>query len=126
MKDLIIIIIILILVFGGDFCIHQYIDKTESEIIDLLETMGQGIETHSETLKKEYVSELNNIWNEKQKVWVMIQYHESIASAQEKIIECSNYYKSGNKVEFDSSFEKLKIDLEKLKNQETLTLDNIL
>ena len=42
------------------------------------------------------------------------------------LIECCNYYKTGNREEFDISFEKLKRNIEDLKYREEITIVNIL
>ena len=126
MKDLIVILIIVGIVFGGSFALGIHFENSGNEVLEVLQKMSDGLVTDSQSEKNERIGELKNIWDEKQRVWILFQYHENINSMEDVLIECCNYYKKSNEEEFNISYEKLKRSIEDLKNREDISMLNIM
>mgnify|MGYP002706791964 CR=1 FL=1 len=126
MKDFIVILIIVGIVFGGGLLTKNYFEKSGNEIIDIMEKMSGGLEKDNDEDKQKNIEKLNDEWDKKQSVWITIQYHTNVNEMEDILIECCNYYKTGNREEFDISFEKLKRNIKDLKYREEITIVNIL
>lgn len=126
MKDFVIIMIILVLIFGGNFLTCKYFENSGNEVISILDTLKNGIEIHSSEEKENNIKNLEDVWDKNQKFWIMSQYHETVNSMESVMIECANYYKSANKEQFDISYEKLKRNILDLKNREQISILNIM
>lgn len=126
MKDLIVIIIIVAIIFGGSFWVSNYYEKSGNEIIAIIENLSEGLEEDSYSVKKEKVDKLKDEWDKKQKIWITLQYHETINAMEDLVIECTNNYLAEEKEEFDISFDKLKRSIEDLKFREEINFVNIM
>jgi hypothetical protein len=126
MKDFIVIVITVVLVFVGGIIAKKYFEKSGNEIVEIIEEMSKGLEIDTEEHKQNMIEKLKKEWDKKQSIWITIQYHTNINEMEDIVIECCNYYKTSNREEFDISCEKLKRNIEDLKYREEITLVNIL
>lgn len=126
MKDLIVVIVVIALVFGGDFFIGKYYENVGKEIINQVSVLESKMTTDNEIEKKERVEEIRKNWEENENMLIFFQYHSSINDLEDLIIECCEYYKENEKTEFAVSFEKLKRNLDDIKNRGRLLLNNVI
>lgn len=126
MKDLVVILIILTIIFGGNYFSCKYLEKSGAEVLSALETLKEGIDTHSDEEKEKNIKTLNDVFDRNQRMWIMYQFHDGVNSMESVMIECCNYYKTKNDEQFDISYEKLKRNIQDLKNREEISLLNIM
>lgn len=125
MRDLVVIIVIIGLVFGGDVFIEKYLGKSSEKLIQQIEMMSESF-NEDEKAKKRNVDSLKQIWEETEKPWIVIEYHEEINNIEDLVIETYSYYMSGEKEEFDIAYRKILRLIEDLKNRIDLSLENVL
>lgn len=116
MRDLVVIIVIIGLVFGGDVFIEKYLGKSSEKLIQQIEMMSTSF-NEDEKAKKRNVDSLKQIWEETEKPWIVIEYHEEINNIEDLVIETYSYYMSGEKEEFDIAYRKILRLIEDLKNR---------
>ena len=125
MRDLVVIIVIIGLVFGGDVFVEKYLEKSSEKLIQQIEMMSASF-NEDEKAKKRNVDSLQQIWEETEKPWIVIEYHEEINNIEDLVIETYSYYMSGEKEEFDIAHRKILRLIEDLKNRIDLSLENVL
>lgn len=125
MKDFLVIITILLIVFGGNYFVYGYIDDSGRSFLSEVENLKKSIKLDENT-KKQYVQRLLNIWEKNEKKWIMIGYHEEINNIEDLLIECYSYYFQDKEEELDIAYKKIIRCLDDLRNREKLTLTNIL
>lgn len=126
MRDIFVIITILVIVFGGNWFINKHIEQSGNEFLNLVNKLEDGIESDNEELKNEEVKEVLEAWEDNEKKWIMIGYHQEINQIEDLVIECYSYYLQGDKDLFEVSYRKLKRNIEDMKNREIITFTNIL
>lgn len=125
MKDFIVVLVILGVIFGGNYFIHEYIEKSGKDFLTEVDNLRNMIDLDEKT-KNRYVSQLLKLWENNEKKWIMIGYHQEINEIEDLLIECYSYYLQGELKELDISYRKLERCLDDLKNREKITVMNIL
>ena len=126
MRDIFVIIAILAIVFGGNFFINEDVNETGKDFLNMMETLEDGIETDKKEVKDKQVDELIKLWEENEKKWIMIEYHQEINQIEDLVIECYTYYLQGDKELFEVSYKKLERNIEDMQNRVRITFTNIL
>lgn len=125
MKDLFVVIVILALVFGGDFLLAKYYEKVEDEIIETIEGLDKSLSSASQSEKKSKVEKVKEVWENHENMLIMFQYHNSINDLEDLVIECCVYYENEKDTEFKASFEKLKRNIDDIRNRGKLSINNV-
>ena len=126
MRDIFVIIAILAIVFGGNFLINEHVNETGKDFLNMMETLEDGIETDKKEVKDKQVDELIKLWEENEKKWIMVEYHQEINQIEDLVIECYTYYLQGDKELFEVSYKKLERNIEDMQNRVRITFTNIL
>ena len=126
MRDLFVIIAILAIVFGGNSFINKHIEESGNEFLNIVKKLEDGIESDDKNAKNIEVKKILDLWENNEKKWIMIGYHQEINQIEDLVIECYNYYLQGDKDLFQVSYGKLKRNIEDMKNREIITFTNIL
>ena len=127
MKEIIIIISILIIIFAGSIIIQMYLNKTSALLIDKLENIKSDIE--NEKFDKEKVSkkaeEMYSEWEKINEKWSVIILHDEIDLIETALIKMKAEIKSGeiedSMAEIDTSI----FLLNHIKEKEKTSLKNI-
>lgn len=125
MKEILIIIAVLLLVFIPNIIFKNFLDQSGSELIDILESMNQDIQNEQEA-DKQKSEKLKQTFLEKEEKWILIVDHEILDEVENSLQECIAFYNAEDKMEYESSFGKLKNHIEDLTKREETTLRNIL
>ena len=125
MRDVFVVLTILSVVFGGNYSIYKYIDKTGKEFLQEVSALEKSINSGDE-LKVREVDKVLDVWENNEEKWIMIGYHQEINDIEDLLIECYSYYLQGEKEDFDTSYKKLERNVEDLRNREKITFTNIL
>lgn len=126
MRDVFVIIAILAIVFGGNSFINKHIEESGNEFLNIVKKLEDGIESDDKNAKNIEVKKILDLWENNEKKWIMIGYHQEINQIEDLVIECYTYYLQGDKEDFEVSFRKLKRNIEDMKNREIITFTNIL
>ena len=127
MKEIIIIISILIIIFAGSIITQMYLNKTSALLIDKLENIKSDIE--NEKFDREKVSkkaeEMYSEWEKINEKWSVIILHDEIDLIETAIIKMKAEIKSGeiedSMAEIDTSI----FLLNHIKEKEKTSLKNI-
>ena len=125
MKEIIIIIVVLLLVFIPNLLFENYLEKSGTELIDILESMNYDVE-NGLPIDEKKSEKLKQTFLEKEKSWILIVDHEILDEVENSLEECIAFYNAEDKMEYESSFGKLKNHIEDLTKREETTLRNIL
>lgn len=124
MRDIIVIGVILLLVFGGGYLSNVYIEKSAQKLFNKINEMTIGFEK-KESEKEEIVKTIKDEWERIEKGWIVFEYHESINDIEDLLIECYTYFLDNNKSEYMVSFGILKRHVDDMQNRGSLTYVNI-
>ena len=127
MKEIIIIISILIIIFTGSIITQMYLNKTSALLIDKLENIKSDIE--NEKFDREKVSkkaeEMYSEWEKINEKWSVIILHDEIDLIETALIKMKAEIKSGeiedSMAEIDTSI----FLLNHIKEKEKTSLKNI-
>ena len=127
MKEIIIIISILIIIFAGSIITQMYLNKTSALLIDKLENIKSDIE--NEKFDREKVSkkaeEMYSEWEKINEKWSVIILHDEIDFIETALIKMKAEIKSGeiedSMAEIDTSI----FLLNHIKEKEKTSLKNI-
>ena len=127
MKEIIIIISILIIIFAGSIITQMYLNKTSTLLIDKLENIKSDIE--NEKFDREKVSkkaeEMYSEWEKTNEKWSVIILHDEIDLIETALIKMKAEIKSGeiedSMAEIDTSI----FLLNHIKEKEKTSLKNI-
>lgn len=125
MRDLIIVTIVFLLVFGGDFFIKNYLESSAANLLESFEEISGDFEKNYEE-KIVDVQEIIDKWEEKESPWIIFEYHDSINEIEDLVIEAYSYYLNNNREEFDVTYRKLMRFVDDLKNRMELSFENVL
>lgn len=125
MKEALIIIIVLLIIFVPNFLFKNYLKDTGKDLLDILESMNDDI-ANERDIDKGKSEALKNVFSEKEGKWIMIVDHEILDEIEDGVEECVSYYNENEKMDFNSSFGKLKSHIEDLYKREEISLVNIL
>lgn len=124
MKDLIVSLVILIFVFGGDFIINSYLASSGEELIKEVGALENKSLLSIEE-KKELVDKLKSSWEEKKKIWIIFEYHEIIEILEEDMIAIYNYFLNDNMEEYAKFYDDLKREVKGLQTAWKINYVNI-
>lgn len=125
MKDIIVTLVILSFVFGGNYIVLKYYEDTGEKLLSIVEKMNYHINDDSK-YKEELSKNLLETWEKYEEIWICTQYHHNINNIEDLVLECNIYFLAENKEEFTVSWKKLKRNIDDLRNREELDLVNIL
>lgn len=126
MKDWIIVFIIIVFIFLLSIFLREYFIKSGKEMVDNVEKMRLGINVDDVDTKNQNVKELKEKWSKQQRIWIMFQHHDMINEMEDLLLECCSHYLYSDEKSFDVSYEKLKRNIDDLKNKEDFSLENIM
>ena len=126
MRDWVVVFIIIVFIFLLSIFLREYFIKSGKEMVDNVEKIRLGINADDADTKKENVKELKEKWSEQQRIWIMFQHHDMINEMEDLLLECCNYYLISDEKSFNVSFDKLKRNIDDLKNKEDFSLENIM
>ena len=127
MKEIIIIISILIIIFAGSMITQRYLNKTSALLINKLEDIKGNIE--NKELDREKISqkaeEMYNEWEKTNEKWSIIILHDEIDLIETALIKMKAEIRSGeiedSMAEIDTSI----FLLNHIKEKEKTSLKNI-
>lgn len=124
MKEIIILIVVLMLVFIPNFSFKHYLERSGKEMIDIVKELeknienGNVIESDSEKLRNAYL--------DKEKVWILLVDHDMLDEIEYKVEDCVSHYTLDNKEDFLSTAHQLCDGIEDLTKREEISWGNIL
>lgn len=124
MKETVIIIVSLALVFTPSFIFKNFLDRTGRDVLNILDSMKEDIKNDM-VPNDEKAEALKETFLEKEKSWIMIVNHEILNEIEDGIEECVFYYNYSEKAEFLSACGRLKNHIEDLKKREEISVVNI-
>ena len=125
MKEAIIIICVLVIVFVPNFLFKNYLKDSGKELIKILEDLENDVK-NGNTENAENAKKLKDKFLEKEKKWILIVDHEILDEIENGVEECVAFYDAEDKMEFEASYNKLKNSIEDLGKREETTIANIL
>lgn len=129
MKEIITMIIILILIFGGSFITKKYLAKTTEEILSNLEDLKQDIvlqETNKDSKKiMEASDNIKEMWKKTSDMWGIIVLHNELDLIETSLIKMEASIKMGEYSEALEGIENSMFLINHINEKEKLSLKNI-
>lgn len=99
MKELVIIILILALIFVGDFIVQSHLEVTSSNMVSKLGNLKEKVIKAKETEEIEEAKEALNTtreeWDKTNQTWSVIVVHEELDSIEEALIKAKSSIEEG-------------------------------
>jgi len=129
MKETIISISILIIIFGGAIYTRKFLEKTSEEIILKLDELKEEIVVAKESKGRQRVKELSNEiydkWEEMDKTWSTLVFHEELDTIQISLTKMKAQIEEGELEESLEELETSKFLINHIKEKEKFNLKNI-
>ena len=127
MKEITIIILILIIIFGGAFYTQKFLDNTADMLVSKLENLKTDLEDESEKQQRleEQTDEIYGDWEDINEKWSVVVLHDEIDLIETSLIRMKSKIKTGS---LDESMEDLDTSiflLKHIKEKEKTSLKNI-
>ena len=127
MKEVTIIILILIIIFGGAFYTQRFLDNTADMLVSKLENLKTDLEDESENQQRleEQTDEIYGEWENINEKWSVVVLHDEIDLIETSLIRMKSKIKAGS---LDESMEDLDTSiflLKHIKEKEKTSLKNI-
>ena len=74
MKDLVVILIIISIIFGGNYLLNEHLTKSTSELLKVVNKMEESLDT-SRNEKEKVVKTLLDIWEKHEKIHLSYSLH---------------------------------------------------
>jgi len=129
MKDAVIIIVIIVLIFGGDYLIKKHLQKTTNELVKDLENLKEKtvIAKDSENREeiKKSMNEVEKQWEKISKIWSTVIMHQEIDNIQQALVRAKTDIGEGNIEDAIPEIETAIFFAEHINEREQLKLKNI-
>ena len=127
MKEITIIILILIIIFGGAIYTQKFLNGTADMLVSKLENLKTDLENKSKEQKilEEQTDEIYGEWEDINEKWSVIVLHDEIDLIETSLIRMKSKIKTGS---LDESMEDLDTSiflLKHIKEKEKTSLKNI-
>lgn len=124
MKEMIILISILILVFVPSIFLGNFLENSGEEIAMILDDMDKDFAS-DKSIDKSKSERLEKAFCEKESKWLMVLDHEALDELEATIEECIAYYNGDDEVEFSMAYGKAKHYLEDFAKREKISIINL-
>lgn len=124
MKEIIIIIVILALIFGGAIYVQNYLEESSKYLISRLENLKEMIKNKDENMKEE-VNDIYNKWKKTDEKWAVVVLHDELDLIDESLIKMKSGVEEGD---FDDSMRELETSiflLNHINEKEKTSIKNI-
>jgi len=129
MKETIIIISILLIIFGGAIYARNFLKKSSEEIISKLDKLKEEIIIAKENNERERVKQLSNEiyekWEEMDKTWSIIVLHDELDNIQISLTKMKAQIEEGELEESLEELETTKFLINHIREKEKFNLKNI-
>lgn len=125
MRDFIIILVIIVLVFGGGYWTESYLEKTEEELTIMLDELHDEIRSGNMD-NQEKVNSLKELWAKTKDNWHILGNHEEIDEIEAQLNRFTESYIYQNATEATLSLVEMRFRINDIHKGEKLELVNIL
>lgn len=125
MKEIIILISVLVLVFVPNIAFKKYLHSSGNELIKIVDELREKVE-NEDNINEDEVNALKKAFLEKEKIWILIVDHDMLDEIEYEVEDCTAQYSIENKRDFISAASRLHDKIEDLSKREEITLGNIL
>lgn len=125
MKEIVILIMVLMLVFIPNTLFKSYLKKSGNEIINIINELKSKLEEGVEVNTKD-AKRLKEEFLTKEKIWILIVDHDMLDEIEYEIESCVAMYSKENMRDFMSSANRLSDEIEDLAKREEISFANIL
>lgn len=122
MRDLIIVIVVIILVFVGGFLNEQYLKDTGESMVNKLTELEEQVEV----VNMEKFEEIEKEWKNLKNMWYILTNHSNIDSIERDIERLKKYYEAGEVSHSLAIISELKAMFTNVSEIEKITITNIL
>ena len=100
MRDLIIIISIIVIIFAGDFFTTRYLKQTSDKLIESLKNLKDHAiianQNENRELIKEEMKQMEDNWEKTSEIWSVIVMHQEIDNIEQALIKSKAMINDGN------------------------------
>lgn len=125
MKEIVILIVVIMLVFIPNYIFREYLKASGKELIDIVEELKDNLEKDREINSMD-VDKLKKDFLAKEKIWILIVDHDMLDEIEYEVEDCVAQYSIETKNDFISSANRLSDEVKDLSRREEISLANIL
>ena len=125
MKDLIIVLTVIIIIFVPGYYTQKYLEKSGAEIIEIVEELKEEIRNDNmENFNK--IEKLRIMWIKEQDWWNILSNHQNTDEVQREIQKLVTNYENKEKMDALINLTEIKSIIEDVPKGEGILLVNIL
>ena len=129
LKEVSIIIVIIVLIFGGDFLVKNHLEKTTNELVgDLKELKDKTVlakESNNREQIKENLKKVEEHWKKISNIWSTVIMHQEIDNIQQALVRAKTDILEGNIEDAIPEIETAIFFAEHINEREQFKLKNI-
>ena len=127
MKQIIIMIVILVIIFAGAWYVQKFLDDTSYKLVDELEDLKIGLEEKNieEGKLKEKTDEIYGQWKDISERWSIVVLHDELDLIETSLIKVKSKIEVGNLEESMEDIDTSIFLLKHIKEKEKTSLKNI-
>lgn len=129
MKDIIIIIVLIGIILGGDFYVKNHLQKSTGELLNELENLKEKIilakESEDRQELKETLKETEQKWREISNIWSIVIMHQEIDNIEQTLVRAKSNIYDGKLEDAISEVETAIFFANHINEREQLKLKNI-
>ena len=125
MKEIIILILVLLLVFIPNFYFQKFLSQSGNELIEIVNLLQNKMKEEVE-VKKEDAIALKEMFYEKEKIWILIVDHDMLDEIEYAVEDSVALYTNETHADFFAASNRLKDEIEDLAKREEISFANIL
>lgn len=125
MRDIIIIAVIVLLIFGGGSLAEKYLEESEKEIINKFDEFHRDIRSGDMSHLDE-LDELYSIWEKSKVKWHILANHQEIDEIEAELMRFMEAYEIGDEKEALYCISEIRFRINDMHKGEKFELVNIL
>ena len=129
MRDILIMLFIVIIIFSGNYLIDKYLDKTSEELVNSLQHLKEHVIIANENKDREYIMQemehMERSWENISNVWSIIVMHQEIDNIEQALVKSKAMINDGNIEDAIPELETAIFYVEHVNAREKLKLKNV-
>jgi len=128
-KDIVIIIVLIAIILGGDFHVKNHLEKSTGELLNELENLKEKIilakESEDRQELKETFKKTEKKWREISNIWSIVIVHQEIDNIEQTLVRAKSNIYDGKLEDAISEVETASFFANHINEREQLKLKNI-
>ena len=124
-KEIIICIVIILMIFLGNYITQKYTTQSVTNLNDQLKELEEKIQTSENDIIVSQMNELKSNWNERYKNLSFFIEHDELEKVETKLTAINGYIEADNLEEVRSNIQEAEFILKHIEKKYAVIIENI-